>query len=163
MRLLLTGATGHMATLARPGLAQHALRLVDRERRGILEGAEFHAVDLLRATDAELATLMAGIEVVVHCAYIPSAERDVYSVNPPQIERFEREFDNVRMAQRVYRAAFDAGVRRVVVTSSNHAADWYEHSEVHRRARDMVYPSDLPLSDNFYGWSKASYELLAFP
>jgi nucleoside-diphosphate-sugar epimerase len=25
----------------------------------------------------------------------------------------------------------------------------------------MVYPTDLPLSDNFYGWSKASYELLA--
>ena len=27
----------------------------------------------------------------------------------------------------------------------------------------MVFPTDYPLADNFYGWSKASYELLAFP
>jgi NAD+ dependent glucose-6-phosphate dehydrogenase len=26
----------------------------------------------------------------------------------------------------------------------------------------MVYPSDLPLSDNLYGWAKAAYELLGF-
>lgn len=163
MKILVTGATGHVATLALPGLAAHQLRLVDRQRRVVVESTEFHAMDLLGATDAELLALMQDIEVAVHCAYIPSGEPDVYSVQPPHIERFDREFDNVRMAQRVYRAAFDAGVRRVVVTSSNHAADWYEHTQVHQRARDMVYPHQLPLSDNFYGWSKASYELLAFP
>ena len=67
------------------------------------------------------------------------------------------------MAQRIYRDALQAGVRRVVMVSSNHAADWYEHTQVHRRRREMVYPTDLPLADNFYGWAKASYELLAYP
>ena len=66
------------------------------------------------------------------------------------------------MAQNVYRAAYDAGVRRVVVASSNHAADWYEHSLIHVRKRETVSPTDVPLSDNFYGWCKASYELLGF-
>lgn len=163
MKVLVTGATGHVATLALPGLAQQQLRLVDRQRRAAAVAGEFHEVDLLGGSDAQMAALMQGIDVVVHCAYIPSGQPDVYSVQPPHIERFDREFDNIRMAQRVYRAAFEAGVRRIVITSSNHAADWYEHTQVHRRERDMVYPHDLPLSDNFYGWSKASYELLAFP
>jgi nucleoside-diphosphate-sugar epimerase len=67
------------------------------------------------------------------------------------------------MAQNVYRASYDAGVRRIVVASSNHAADWYEHALIHNRKKDMVFPYELPVSDNFYGWSKAAYELLAFP
>lgn len=164
MKVLVTGAAGHVATLALPGLAAHSLRLADvRECREIPPGASFRRIGLLDATDAEIASLFDGIEVVVHCAYVPSAERDVYSACPPQVDRFEAELDNVRMAQRVYRAALDAGVRRVVVASSNHAADWYEHAQVHRRERELVTPADLPLADNFYGWSKASYELLAHP
>ena len=67
------------------------------------------------------------------------------------------------MANNVYRCAYDAGVRRVVVASSNHAADWYEHALVHNRKKEMVFPEELPLSDNFYGWAKAAYELLAYP
>lgn len=165
MKVLLTGATGHVATLALPGLrGRHELRLADR--RGPAQppvDAEFHTVDLLTAGDSELRALFDGIEAVIHSAYVPSAERDVYSAAPPQIERFEAEFENVRMAQRVYRCALEAGVRRVVVVSSNHAADWYEHYQVHRGQRDTVYPQDLPLADNFYGWSKAAYELLAHP
>jgi hypothetical protein len=78
------------------------------------------------------------------------------------IDRFEGELLNVRMAQNVYRCAFEAGVRRVVMASSNHAADWYEHALVHARKRELVSLADLPLSDNFYGWAKAAYELLGF-
>jgi hypothetical protein len=48
------------------------------------------------------------------------------------------------------------------MASSNHAADRYEHALVHARERELVSPADLPLSDNFYGWAKASYELLGF-
>ena len=165
MKLLVTGAAGHVATLALPGLAgRHALRLADlRAPASLPEGASFHAIDLLDADDAQFNALFAGVEVVLHSAYIPSGQGDVYSAGPPQIERFDAEFANIRLAQRVYRAALEAGVRRVVMVSSNHAADWYEHHEVHRRERDMVYPTDLPLADNFYGWSKASYELLGHP
>lgn len=164
MRVLVTGAAGHMATLAMPGLQGHELRLADvREPAQMPPGAAFHPLSLLEAADAELARLFEGVDAVVHSAYIRSAERDVYSAIPPHIERFEAEFQNIRMAQRVYRCALDAGVRRIVVVSSNHAADWYEHAQVHQRRREAVYPTDLPLSDNFYGWSKASYELLAYP
>ncbi len=164
MILLLTGAAGHMAALARPGLEHHELRLADvRKPAWPTAVASFFELSLLDAGDDELARLFRGVEVVVHSAYFPSAERDVYSQYPPQIERFQAEFDNVRMAQRVYRCAFDAGVRRVVAVSSNHAADWYEHAQVHQRRKETVYPTELPLADNFYGWSKASYELLAHP
>lgn len=165
MSVLVTGAAGHVATLAMPGLqGRHDLRLTDiRTPQHVPAGATFHKMSLLDATDAEMADAFRGVETVIHSAYIPSAERDVYSLLPPQIDRFDAEFDNIRMAQRVYRCALESGVRRILVVSSNHAADWYEHTEIHRRRRDMVYPTDLPLSDNFYGWAKASYELLAYP
>lgn len=164
MKVLVTGAAGHMATLAMPGLASHELRLTDvRKPARLPEGAAFQSMSLPDAADADLAKLFQGVEAIVHSAYIPSAERDVYSAFPPQIDRFHAEFENIRMAQRVYRCALEAGVRRIVVVSSNHAADWYEHAQVHQRLRETVRPTDLPLSDNFYGWSKASYELLAHP
>jgi hypothetical protein len=165
MRLLVTGAAGHVGTLAMPGLSgRHELLLVDLCPPALLPpGARFKALNLLEASDTELNALFAGVDVVVHSAYIPSGAADVYSAEPPQIQRFDAEFANIRMAQRVYLAALQSGVRRVVMVSSNHAADWYEHAQVHERARDKVYPDELPLADNFYGWAKASYELLGHP
>jgi NAD+ dependent glucose-6-phosphate dehydrogenase len=165
MKVLMTGAAGHVATLAMPGLeGRHQLVLADlKAPRRLPDQATFEALSLLEASDASLAKLFEGVDAVVHSAYVPSAERDVYSVDPPQLDRFDAELANVRMAQRVYRCALEAGVKRVVAVSSNHAADWYEHTQVHRLQREVVYPEDLPLSDNFYGWAKASYELLAYP
>lgn len=165
MNVLVTGASGHVAGLGIPGIVpDNRLRLADlRPPAEIPPGATFHETDLLWATDVELAQLFDGIDVVVHSAYIPSGQPDVYSLLPPQIERFAPEFDNIRMAQRVYRSALEAGVRRVVAVSSNHAADWYEHQEIHTRRRDIVSPADYPLADNFYGWAKAASELLGWP
>jgi len=165
MKVLVTGAAGHMATLGLPGLeARHELRLADvRPPARMPAGASFQQLSLMEASDADLVALFRDMDVVIHSAYIHSGGGDVYTPAPPQIERFDAELDNIRMTQRVYRCALQAGVRRVVVMSSNHAADWYEHNEVHRRARDMVYPTDMPLADNFYGWAKASCELLAHP
>jgi uronate dehydrogenase/NAD+ dependent glucose-6-phosphate dehydrogenase len=65
------------------------------------------------------------------------------------------------MAFNVLRLAMEEGVRRVVITSSNHAADWYE-TKLHDGRLDMVGPDSYPLSDNFYGWAKATYEHLGF-
>ena len=165
MKVLITGAAGHMATLAVPGLqGRHELRLADvRAPARLPADASFQQVSLLDASDAELVALFAGAEVVIHSAYIHSGGGDVYTPQPPQIERFDAELQNIRMSQRVYRCALEAGVRRVVAVSSNHAADWYEHNQVHQREKDTVYPTDLPLADNFYGWAKASSELLAHP
>lgn len=165
MNILVTGAAGHVASLGIPGIVPgNRLLLADlRPPTEIPPGGTFHATDLLAATDAELAQLFEGIEVVVHSAYIPSGQPDVYSLLPPQIERFAPEFENIRMAQRVYRTALEAGVRRVVAVSSNHAADWYEHQEIHTRRRDIVSPADYPFADNFYGWAKAASELMGWP
>ena len=65
------------------------------------------------------------------------------------------------MAHNVYRVCQDEGVRRAVIVSSNHAADYYENL-IWSGRMDFVTPDMLPLSDNFYGWAKASYELLGF-
>jgi nucleoside-diphosphate-sugar epimerase len=117
--------------------------------------------DLIDTDRAKYAYLFEGVDVVLHLAYNSPSRQDRGQPLPP-IDKFEGEFLNVRMAQNVYRCAHDHGVRRVVMASSNHAADWYEHNLIHARRKDMVYPTDLPLSDNFYGWTKASYELLGF-
>src|SRR5437899_12178813 len=114
MNVLVRGAAGHVATLALPGLeGRHALRLTDlRTPARMPAGATFHALSLLDATDAEMADLFRGVEAVVHSAYVASGERDVYSALPPQIERFDAELANIRIAQRVYRCALASGVRR---------------------------------------------------
>jgi NAD+ dependent glucose-6-phosphate dehydrogenase len=65
------------------------------------------------------------------------------------------------MAERVFRLALDNGVRRVVVASSNHAADWWEPL-LHARRVDVIGPLDLPRSDNYYGWAKIAYEALGW-
>jgi NAD+ dependent glucose-6-phosphate dehydrogenase len=56
----------------------------------------------------------------------------------------------------------EEGVRRVVMASSNHAADWYEYL-IHVGKMDVVDPDRTPpRSDNFYGWAKLCYEALGF-
>ena len=65
------------------------------------------------------------------------------------------------MAEHVYRVSLEEGLRRVVVASSNHAADWYEPA-IHSRRIDGIGPQSLPKSDNYYGWAKIAYEALGF-
>jgi nucleoside-diphosphate-sugar epimerase len=119
-------------------------------------------VDLLDRDRARYRALFAGVDTVVHLGYRPAGDRGTWGADVAEIERFDAEHDNVRLAQHVYRTSFEAGVRRVVMASSNHAADWYEHALVHAGKRELVSPAELPLSDNFYGWAKSSYELLGF-
>jgi hypothetical protein len=76
-------------------------------------------------------------------------------------ERYDGERRNVDLMQRVYQAAFDAGVPRVVAASTNQAAKWYEQPFYAGR-RDRVSPEDYPRPDSFYGWAKAAYESLGF-
>lgn len=164
-KILVTGAAGYMASMLLPHFAQrYELRLVDVaeivESHGV---TDTHVADLAAGDIGQLAYLFEGVDTVVHLGYIRSSPGGLYDPSVPHLERFEAEFANVRMAHTVYRSALEAGVRRVVVASSNHAADWYEHALVHERMAEIVGPGDLPLSDNFYGWSKAAYELLGFP
>ena len=78
------------------------------------------------------------------------------------LDHFFTEKNNVEMVYNILRTSYDAGVPRVAIASSNHAADWYEHALIHRRKMETLDPFRLPLSDNFYGWAKASYEHMGF-
>ena len=164
-KVLVTGAAGYMASMLVPHFAgRYDLRLIDVAPISPSDGITDVHVAYLAARDRdEFAHIFEGVDTVVHLGYIHSSPRDIYDAEVPQLERFEAEFANVRMAYNVYRCALEAGVRRVVVASSNHAADWYEHALIHEHKAELITPEDLPLSDNFYGWSKAAYELLGFP
>ena len=148
--MLVTGATGYIASQLLLAMRQrYDLRLLD-----VRPATDVAVVDLLQDDPRDL---FRGVDAVVHLGYYRppggavSGEQKTYADERP----------NVDMAERVYRLALEEGVRRVVVASSNHAADWYEPL-VHARNLDGVDPGDLPKSDNYYGWAKIAYEALGF-
>ena len=103
--------------------------------------------------------LFRGADAVVHCAFVrPSAPATSQDTDDG---KFWAEYENVALAYNVYRTALEENIRRVVVASSNHASDYYERL-VWDDKLEMVTPEMPPRSDNWYGWSKASYELLGF-
>src|SRR5205823_4445243 len=84
--------------------------------------------------------LFRGQDSVVHLAF----HREPHPAPPPvqlaaassAANTYEAERANVDLAYRVFQLAQAEGVRRVVVASSNHAADWYEHL-IHAGRRDL--------------------------
>jgi len=164
-RVLMTGASGYIASLMLPTMREYfdmtLADVSDTDRAGNkIEGVQI--ADFIDPDRSKYAHLFEGIDAVIHLAFKPHTPRGAEAEKAP-IDRFDNEHANVQMANNIYRSAYDAGVRRLAIASSNHAADWYEHSLIHNRKMDMVRPTDFPISDNFYGWAKAAYELLAFP
>jgi len=95
-----------------------------------------------------------GIDTVVHLGFIRHNR-----IQPEP--HFLAEMDNIQMAYNVYQTCLEEGVRRVVVASSNHAADYYEPLILDGK-RDFVDPDGRAQSDNYYGWAKEVYEHLGF-
>ncbi len=158
--MLLTGATGYIASQLLPVFRErYDLRLIDvrtTDASGqLVLGAQI--VNLLEDADDTLRAHFEGVDAVVHLGYYRPAHLGVTGAGKSYLD----ERPNVDMAERVYRHALDANVRRVVVASSNHAADWYEPL-LHARQLDVIGPEDLPKSDNYYGWAKIAYEALGF-
>ncbi len=102
-----------------------------------------------------------GADAVIHLGFVRAPNLDATTWQNNSDAKFWAEHQNVAMAYNVYRTALEEGVRRVVVASSNHAADYYERL-VWAGKLDMVTPEMPPRSDNWYGWAKAAYELLGF-
>jgi dTDP-4-dehydrorhamnose reductase len=137
-RILITGAGGQIGRVLRAGLAGHyALRLADIAPQSPAgEHEEVVTADITRP-DA-LRAIMEGVDTVVHLAGIPDEDtwqkiRDM----------------NIDGCYNVFEAARQAGVKRVVFASSNHAVGF------HRRDR-MIDDTVMFRPDSRYGVSKVS-------
>jgi hypothetical protein len=153
-----TGAAGYVAGRMLPALRErYDLTLLDvrgTDRQGN-EVPGVQIADLLDRNRDAYRRHFGGADAVIHCGFTRPAgreDRDGY---------FQAEMENVRMAYNVYQVSLEENVRRVVVCSSNHAADYYERL-IWADRWDVVTPEMRPLSDNFYGWAKEAYEHLGF-
>jgi nucleoside-diphosphate-sugar epimerase len=157
--VLVTGAAGYVASYLLPAFRdRYELRLVDvRDTDG--RGRAVAGVQVCDLSDPlqldGCRELFRGVDAVVHLAWL----RPRGTSNP---DRYFAERVNIDMAYAVYQLSLEEGVRRVVVASSNHAADFYE-GPIRIKRFDRVYPdAPRPLSDNYYGWAKEVYEHLGF-
>ncbi|MFN8634406.1 MAG: NAD(P)-dependent oxidoreductase [Chloroflexota bacterium] len=163
--VLLTGATGYIASQLLPTFRQrYTMRLADvrdTDRDGhVVQGTR--VVNLASDDDAAVRPLFSGADTVVHLAYNRPSNANLNPQTGFMTRGYVDERVNVDMAQRVFQLAMEEGVRRVVMASSNHAADWYEHI-IHPGLMDVVDPDRTPpKSDNYYGWAKLAYEALGF-
>ncbi|MEB6334596.1 NAD-dependent epimerase/dehydratase family protein [Serratia rhizosphaerae] len=146
-RILITGAGGRVATVYRRAIAgRHALRLAERDTACLTDiGAhdEIIACDIRdlqacrRACD--------GIDTVLHLAADPSPDADFCG---------SLKDNNILGTFNIFRAAKDAGCRRVVFASSAQAVEGYPLDY-------QVRPDDAPRPKNLYGASKAFGEGIA--
>jgi hypothetical protein len=163
-RVVLTGASGYVAQRMFPELHER-WDLVPIDVRGTTrDGRAIPGIvvaDLSARNRDEYRRHFRGADAVIHCGYISAPGLDATTWQDNSDGKFWAEHDNVALAYNVCRVALEEGVRRVVVASSNHAADYYERL-VWTGMLDMVTPEMPPRSDNWYGWAKAAYELLGF-
>jgi nucleoside-diphosphate-sugar epimerase len=157
-KVLVTGASGYIASLLLPALRQrYDLTLLDVKTTD-RNGKEVEGIQIADVVDTNRDRYrhhFQGMDAVVHLGFIDTREKD-------QLDRyFANEMTNVQMAYNVYQVAVEEGVRRVVVASSNHAADYYEPLILEHKW-DFVTPEMRGLSDNYYGWAKEVYEHLGF-
>jgi len=146
MKLLITGAAGHIGRALRDGLAgrYELMRLADIAAQSPAgPGEECIGADL---TDLDAATAACqGIDCVVHLAGIPlePAENAWEKLLPV----------NFVATYNIFEGARRAGVSRIVFASSNHVVGFY------RRERKTGLDA-LPRPDTIYGVSKVFGEAL---
>src|SRR4051812_49194149 len=154
-KVVVTGASGYVAGRMLPDLRKrYDLTLLD-VRTTNRAGEEIPGVqtaDLLDRNRDGYRPHFRGADAVIHCGFTRAARPE---------DTYWAEADNVNMAYNVYQTSLEEGVRRVVVCSSNHAADYYERL-IWADKCDVVTPDMRPLSDNYYGWAKLAYENLGF-
>lgn len=177
LKVAVIGAAGFLAGRVLPTFRErYDLVLLDVKTTN-RDGDEVEGVEVANLIDSDRDAYRAhftGADVVVHCG----AARGQYpeTVKPSEVEppldiRFQGrahvrgdasfllQMDNIRMAYNVYQTCVEEGVRRVVMLSSNHCADFYEHA-IWRGEMDVISPDMPAYSDNYYGWAKGAYESL---
>jgi len=145
--VLLTGAAGRIGTAFREAHGEHyRFRLADLDTDTLSDtpGASHEIVRLDIADAAACREACTGIDTVIHLAADPSAEADWESSLLP---------NNIEGVVNVFRAASEAGCRRVVFASSVHAVGGLQEEAV----ADDAPPRPI----NLYGASKAFGEAVA--
>lgn len=145
-RILLTGAAGGVGTLMRSRLARpdRVLRLLDIATVPPPENGE--AAEVITASVTDLPAMRdacAEVDAVIHLGGL--------SVEGPWADILEI---NINGTYVVLEAARQAGVRRVILASSNHAVGF------HRLDGELVPDYRFPRPDTYYGVSKVTMEAL---
>jgi NAD dependent epimerase/dehydratase family len=163
-RVVLTGAGGYIAQRMFRELSERWDLVPIDVRSTTRDGEAIPGVlvaDLTNPDRNAYRSHFRGADAVIHCAFVSAPGLDANTFMDSTDAKFWAEHQNVALAYNVYRTALEEGVRRVVVASSNHAADYYERL-IWAGKMEMVTPDMPPRSDNWYGWAKAAYELLGF-
>ena len=163
-RVVVTGAAGYVAQRMLPELRERWDLVLLDVRPTTRDGKTvpgLMVVDLTKPDRNEYRQHFKGADAVIHCGFVSAPKLDATTWQDNSDAKFWAEHTNVALAYNVCRVALEEGVRRVVVCSSNHAADYYERLVWDGRL-EMVTPEMPPRSDNWYGWAKAAYELLGF-
>jgi nucleoside-diphosphate-sugar epimerase len=159
-RVLVTGSAGRIGRRVRAGLAapDRPLRLLDIADQDPPRPGE--PVELVRADLADpeaVRRACAGVDAILHLGAIPAeAGWDDLMRN------------NVEGTRNVLEAAREAGIARIVLASSVHAAGFYHRPGTDPRAPGLAVPAGpdgVPAArparpDTYYGWTKAALEAL---
>ena len=163
-KVVVTGASGYIVQRMWAELDER-FDLVALDNRGVTSaGEKVPGVRVCDLTDPDrdgYREHFRGADAVIHSAFVSAEGLDATTWTDNSPAKFRAEYANVGMAYNVYQTALEEGVRRVVVASSNHAADYYERL-IWADAWDCVTPDMPPKSDNYYGWAKIAYESLGF-
>lgn len=140
-KLLLTGAAGTIGKVI--------YKELQKDNRYDIVGTDIEAdekqgiVQLNIVDEAQLRKLTQGVDTVLHFAWIKDDGDFLGKVLA----------GNVSGAYKLFEAAVQNGVRRIIFASSNHATGFYKTYE-------KIDPDDPYRPDSFYGLSKCYIELL---
>jgi hypothetical protein len=172
-KIVVTGAGGHVTKALLPALREHYdlvfLDVSKDTKSGYID--DIVEVDLIDPDVEKYREHFKGADAIIHNARVSNRGNPEQTTGPNHqwkanrplhpVDGYFAERKNLDMAFNVYKLALQENIRRVVIASSNHAADWYE-TKLHCGEMDFVGPEIYPRSDNFYGWCKISYEAMGF-
>ena len=128
-RVVLTGGAGYVAQRMFPELSERwdlvpiDVRLTTRDGKPV---PGVVVADLTNPDRNAYRQHFKGADAVIHCGFVSAPGLDATTWQDNGDAKFWAEHKNLALAYNVYRTALEEGVRRVVVASSNHAADYYE-------------------------------------